>query len=427
MLTREENELLTQVTGDAPAGQMMRRYWLPACWSEEVVEPDGTPMRVRMFGENFVAFRDTSGNVGLVDASCPHRLASLALGRNEEGGLRCIYHGWKFDVAGHCVEMPTEPAGYNFAEKMRIRSYPVRDAGGLLWVYLGPPELEPPFPAYDWTALPRNRIALIKYAERANYVQCVEGVIDTAHTWFLHRGITRDWEKRTAISADLAPRLELEDTSYGFRYAAIRSTRERPGEQKYVKITLFAFPTTGFISRPMDPNLAAHVQIFVPIDDEHTMIYSVMHSLNGLPVDEAAIRYDMRMRPGIDLDAKWRPGFCSEDGWTQDREAMKRGDFTGIAGFPNQDVAVQESMGRTVDRSREHLGTSDVAIIRMRRRMLESVRRFTEGRAPIGLDAPVDYAGLRAEQAVIPIDRPWQSVGPIATHGARDAAPTLPA
>src|SRR5580698_8993836 len=177
MLTREENELITRVEGDAPAGRLMRRYWLPALLSDEVAEPDGTPVRVRLVGQNLVAFRDSKGELGVMDAHCPHRLASLALGRNEEGGLRCIYHGWKFDVRGRCVEMPTEPAGYGYADRVSVRSYPVRDAGGLLWTYLGPPELEPPFPAYDWTSLPRNQIAHLKFVEHTNYLQAAEGTI----------------------------------------------------------------------------------------------------------------------------------------------------------------------------------------------------------------------------------------------------------
>ena len=149
MLSREENVLLTRVVGDAPMGAMMRRYWVPACLSEEVAEPDGTPIRVRLFGEPLVVFRDSSGELGIIDERCPHRLASLALGRNEEGGLRCIYHGWKFDVHGSCIDMPTEPADYGFRDRMNVKSYPVHEAGGMVWTYLGPRESKPPFPEYD--------------------------------------------------------------------------------------------------------------------------------------------------------------------------------------------------------------------------------------------------------------------------------------
>jgi phthalate 4,5-dioxygenase oxygenase subunit len=419
MLSHEENERLTRVTGDAPAGRMLRRYWHPVCWSTDVAEPDGTPFCVRLFGENFVAFRDTHGTVALVDAACPHRRASLALGRNEEGGLRCIYHGWKFDVAGRCVEMPTEPASYNFADRIGIRSYAVRDAGGLIWAYFGPPEHEPAFPAYDWTALPRTHIAHVRYVEHANWLQCAEGTIDTTHSWFLHSGAIADWKLRTSVSMDYSPKLEAEDTPYGFRYAAIRKPNVDPDTMKYVKITLFAFPATGIIARPMDDTLTTLVQIFVPIDDTSTMVFSLMHSFNGKPVDEESIRAYLHLRPGVDLSPDWRPRFCTADGWTQDRVAMKNGSYTGIEGFPNQDIAVQESMGRIVDRSQEHLGTSDIAIIRLRKRMLESLRRFSAGEPPVGLDAAIAYDKLWAEQAVVPIEQPWQSVGPVETHAPR--------
>ena len=421
MLTHEENELLARVTGATPAAEMLRRYWLPACWSEEVAEPDGTPVRVRMFGSTYVAFRDSSGTVAVIDAACPHRLASLELGRNEEGGLRCIYHGWKFDVKGNCVDMPTEPDNYNFADRIKTRSYPVHEAGGLLWVYLGPAGEQPPFPNYDWTAMPRNHIAHMKYIENANWLQCVEGTIDTTHSWFLHRGAVSDWKKRTSVSVDLSPKLETEDTAYGFRYAAIRKTNEDPDLQKYVKITLYVFPTTAFIARSLDTSLPTLVQIFVPMDDRHTMVYSLFHSINGLPVDEEAVRAGAHLRPGVDLDASWRPKFCTDDGWTQDRTAMKAGDWTGIQGFPNQDIAVQESMGPIANRPAEHLGTSDVAIIRLRRRLIDNVRRMESNAPLIGLEERIDYPELRAEQAVVPIDRPWQSVGPAATHAGVSA------
>jgi phthalate 4,5-dioxygenase len=410
MLTHEENELVCRVTGDAPAGRMIARYWLPACWSDEVAERDGAPVRVRMLGHDYVAFRDSAGELALVDAACPHRLASLGLARNEEGGLRCIYHGWKFDVRGRCIEMPTEPAGFGYADRVKIRTYPVRDAGGLLWTYLGPPEHEPPFPAYDWTSLPRDQIAHMKFVEHTSYLQAAEGTIDSAHSWFLHRGIVQDWKARSELSMDLSPRLETEDTTYGFRYGAIRSVNGDPNSM-YVKVTLYMFPTTAFIARPMTDDLPTLVQIFVPIDDEHTMHYSLFHSLNGKPVDEAAMREKAHLRPGIDLDANFRHVNSAANGWNQDRAAMKDGSWCGIDGFQNQDVACQESMGAIVDRSQEHLGTSDVAIIRMRRRMLESIRRFQAGEAPIGLDVPIDYPNLRSEQRVIGIDEPWQQIG----------------
>ena len=160
MLTAAENERLSRVTGNAPAGQMLRRYWVPACLAEEVAEADGTPVRVRLFGEQLVAFRDTTGRLALLDDHCPHRRASMALGRNEDGGLRCIYHGWKFDATGACTDMPTEPDRFGFRDRLTIQSYPVREAGDLLWAYLRPADEMPAFPQYDWMSLPRSQIAI---------------------------------------------------------------------------------------------------------------------------------------------------------------------------------------------------------------------------------------------------------------------------
>jgi phthalate 4,5-dioxygenase oxygenase subunit len=417
MLSRQENERLTRVV-DAPMGQMMRRYWVPACLSEEVAEPDGTPLRVRLFGQPLVAFRDSAGRLGILDEHCPHRLASLALGRNEEGGIRCVYHGWKFDVEGRCMEMPTEPEGYSFRDRMRTRSYPVREAGGLIWTYLGPPESEPAFPEYDWTKLPKAQVAIIKVGERVNYLQGVEGSIDSSHSWFLHRDTIWDWKKRSEVSSDLSPRIEAQDEPYGFRYAAIRKPNENPDTEKYVRVTQFIAPFTSLIPRPLITTEPAHVQFFVPVDDERTMFYGVFFSQDGAPVDEQAQRQKHHVVPGVDLDRDWFR-LANRDNWfNQDREAMKNGSYTGIKGFTNQDMACQESMGTVVDRTQEHLGTSDVAIIRMRRRMLEALRRFEAGEPLLGQDVPIPYGRLRGDQAVIPIGEPWQTVGAYTTERA---------
>ena len=290
MLSAEDNELLTRVTGNAPMGQMMRRYWVPACLAEEVAEPGGTPVRTQIFGERLVAFRDSDGKLCVVDERCPHRLASLALGRNEEGGLRCIYHGWKFSVTGACLDMPTEPTAHGYRDRMQLHSYPVREAGGLVWTYLGPAEALPKFPEYDWMKLPRNQYATLKVGERVNYAQAIEGAIDSSHSWFLHQGVIWDWKKRAEISMDTSPKLEAEDTNYGFRYAAIRVPTKNPDTEKYVRVTIFLVPFTAFIPRPMEKSQAAHIQVFVPVDDERTIFYGVFFSQDGSPVVEAETR-----------------------------------------------------------------------------------------------------------------------------------------
>ena len=415
MLTAAENERLTRVTGDAPMGRLMRRYWLPACLSEEVAQAGGTPRRLRILGTPLVAFRDSEGRLGILDEHCPHRLASLALGRNEEGGLRCVYHGWKFGADGSCMEMPTEPPGYNFRDRMRARSYPSREAGGIVWTYLGEPGSEPAFPGYDWTRMPKAQVAIIKAGERVNYLQAVEGSIDSSHSWFLHRDTIWDWKKRSEISSDLSPRLEAQDEPYGFRYAAIRTPNVDPDTTKYVRVTQFVLPFTALIPRPLDRSEPAHAQIFVPLDDTHTMFYGIFFSQNGAAVDEDAQREKHHVVPGRDLDEAWFRRTGVDNWFGQDREAMRSGSYTGIKGFTNQDMACQESMGPIVDRTREHLGTSDVAIIRMRKRMLEALRRFEGGEPLIGHDPAIPFERLRGDQQVIPADRPWQSVGAYAT------------
>ncbi len=411
MLSQRENEILTRVAGAAPMGAMMRRYWIPACLSAEVAENEGTPLRTQVLGIPLVVFRDGRGRLGVLDERCPHRLASLALGRNEEGGLRCVYHGWKFDVTGACMEMPTEPASYAFRDRMSTRSYAVREAGGLVWTYLGPREREPAFPAYDWTTLPQDRIAIIKVGERVNYLQGVEGSIDSSHSWFLHRDTIWDWKKRSEISNDLSPRMEAHDEPYGFRYAAIRKPNANPDSEKYVRVTQFVLPFTAMIPRPLEREKPAHAQIFVPIDDERTMFYGIFFSQEGAPLDTAATRAAHHVVPGVDLDRHWFRLATSENWFEQDRELMKQGSYTGIRGFTNQDMACQESMGVTVDRTQEHLGTSDVAIIRMRKRMLEAVRRFESDGTLLGDGTEIAYDRIRGDQGIIPIDAPWQSVG----------------
>ncbi len=408
MLTQAENEQLTRVEGDAPMGQLFRRFWLPMVLSEEIAEPDGAPAAVRVLGGELVAFRDTNGRVGVLDAACPHRLSSLVLGRNEECGIRCIYHGWKFDVDGNCMDMPTEPDDRGFKDRLKAKAYPVREAAGMVWAYLGPRELEPPFPAFPWTAFPDNYVGVAKSGYHSNYLQAVEGAIDSAHSWYLHSGSSRDWEKRFEVSRDQSPRLDAEDTPYGFRYAAIRVPNVDPETKKYARVTIFNVPSCSSIPPPLDPNLPAHTSIFVPMDDENTMLFDIYHSQNGTPVDPQQLRRKLKVEPGVDLDEDWFFIGGRKKRWNQDRAAMKNGSYTGIAGFQNQDTAAVESMGAISNRTQEHLGQSDVAIIRMRRRMADALKMFLAGQTPLGLGPSVDYTQIRSAQGVIPKDVPWQ-------------------
>jgi phthalate 4,5-dioxygenase oxygenase subunit len=424
MLTREENELLCRVSGEAPMGQMLRRYWLPAVQSHDL-EAGGAPRRVQLLGEDLVAFRDDAGQVGLLDEYCPHRGASLVLARNEDCGLTCIYHGWRIAADGTVLDTPAEPEESEFRLRVKHLSYPVREVGGLVWTYLGPPGLEPDFPAFGWTEYPDEQRCIIQMREECNWVQCLEGVIDSAHSSFLHsmeiqpaaersvlNGSSRFEQQGAAAvrrpSNDKRPRLEAQNTDYGFRYGAIRKPIHEPDNYKYVRTTLFVAPFYSFFPAPEGWTAW---QAFVPMDDEHTMFFYVQVNRGG-PVDEERLRTFAGARAGVDLDAEYRKLRTRANTFLQDRGAMKRKEsYSGIFGVQGQDIAVQESMGPLYDRTREHLGASDVAVIRMRRLMLDSVRRFQAGGAPLGLEHPFPYARLAAEERIIPIDTPWQTVG----------------
>ena len=244
MLTRDENERLTHIEAGTPMGEVFRRYWLPALLSEEVPESDGPPKRVRLLGEDLVAFRDSSGAVGLLAEACPHRGTSLALAFNGECGLRCIYHGYKFDVSGTCVDTPTEPEGSRFAAKIKAIAYPVREAGGVIWAYLGALDLEPRFPAFEWLALPTTHQRAYKVFEECNYAQAVEGAIDSAHAGVLHRRSSWGTTSDEPLFEDLNPKLEVQYTQYGMRYGALRDVPS--GEVAQARITAVALPCLDF-------------------------------------------------------------------------------------------------------------------------------------------------------------------------------------
>ncbi|MPZ15404.1 MAG: Rieske 2Fe-2S domain-containing protein, partial [Chloroflexi bacterium] len=223
MLSKEDNELLTRVGPATPMGQLLRQYWIPVVRSEELADPDGEPMRVRLLGEDLILFRDTSGRVGLLEDHCSHRGASLFFGRNEADGLRCVYHGWKYDVAGACVDMPNEPPESNFKDKIRHRAYPCREYGGMIWSYLGPRDVPPELPKLEWALVGAEQRNLTPVLRECNWVQALEGDIDTSHLYFLHARLDPREERgpqndNGVYHEDRHPRLHLVDTPYGVMY-----------------------------------------------------------------------------------------------------------------------------------------------------------------------------------------------------------------
>src|SRR5712692_2861756 len=386
MLTKDQNELLCRVEGDAPMGGIMRRHWLPVCLSEEVVDNDGAPVKARLVGEDLVVFRDSSGKLGVLDEHCPHRGASLVFGRNEECGLRCLYHGWKFDAEGNILEMSSEPDGSALKGALKQKSYPVREAGGFVWAWLGPKEKMREFEPPAWAPQPGIRYAIVKMHAACNWAQVLEGSIDSAHSSSLHStnmptaevdSAKAEEDKWLRPSNDKAPKLQFEPTSYGFRYAALRKPIKDPETQQYVRTTLFIAPFTVLIPPNDQYNLA---QMLVPMDDVNTMFYWIAwHPDPKKGITQEAWRRFCAATVGEDLDEDYRKKRTLQNRYLQDRAAMKGGDFTGIEGIPTQDMAMWESMGPIADRSRDHPGSSDVAVVQFRRMMVAAAKKFREG------------------------------------------------
>ena len=425
MLTASENELLCRVEGDAPMGRLMRRHWVPAVLSEQVAQPDGAPVRVQLFGEKLVAFRDSNGKLGLLGESCPHRKASLAFGRNEECGLRCLYHGWKFDTEGNVIDMPSEPKASALPEKARHLSYPTREAGGFVWTYMGPPEAMPEFEAPPWSPhleAPHEqaRVAIAKIELPCNWAQIMEGQIDSAHSSTLHSSDMRPAKGDAAAkgdhwvrpSTDKNPRIQVQLTNYGMRYAAIRRPIVNANSHDYVRITTYVAPFTALIPPNSTYNVAS---VIVPRNDTS----SYFHFIAWAEGEQAGIateawRKFCVLEVGQDVDSEFRPiKRHADNNYLQDRAAMAGGDsFTGILGIPNQDIAMWESMGTIADRTQERLGASDIAIVQFRRLMIDAVRAFQEEGRVIGHVQPrLPQAKLRSYQGVVEKTVSWRTLG----------------
>jgi phthalate 4,5-dioxygenase len=421
MLTVEENDLLCRIEGDAPMGLLMRRHWMPACLSEEVMEPGGTPVRVRLLGEDLVVFRDSEGRLGVLDEYCPHRRASLVFGRNEECGLRCLYHGWKFDVEGNVMEMTSEPAESGLAEKIKHKAYPTYEAAGFVWTYMGPQAEAPAFEPPAFAPSPDVRVSILKIKVKANWAQITEGQIDSAHSSSLHSSdmvparVDSTWATDVnwlRPSTDKAPRFEVQRTNFGFRYAAIRRPIANAATHQYVRTTVFVAPFTSLIP----PNNVHNVTtVLVPMDDTNTCFYFIAWNGPDKPgIDQETWRKFNHAQPGIDLDADFTNRRTRGNNYLQDRNTMKLGNFTGIAGIPNQDIAMWETMGRTgiSDRTKERLGASDVAIVEFRRIMIDAARRIAAGGPVLGRTEPhLPHAKISAFEGVVPKTTDWRTLG----------------
>ena len=407
MLTLAENDLLTRVGPGTPMGDLMRRYWVPALISWELPEPDCPPVRVKLLGERLVAFRDTNGRVGVLDEFCPHRGTSLWLGRNEECGLRCVFHGWKYDVDGNCVDQMNEPV--QFKEKVHIRAYPALEEGGVVWAYMGPPDREPAPPRFEWTQVPDEQRTVTKVVEECNWLQGLEGGIDTSHAPILHRAL-KTGAAMPGIPVDdpfvqgSAPILQVDITDYGYRYFGVRELGQ---DRTYARGYHFVMPWTQLRPAGRAKPHQTNGHLWVPMDDESCMVWNFYYSYDGPLSDE-----DQNPESGgnsfttdIDVSNGFRSVRNRGNSWLIDRRAQKTETFTGIVGINVQDRAVQETMGPIVDRSKEHLGPADAAIIAARKLLQQAVRSVGDGADPPGV-APT-YYDLRAADAVLSRDVDW--------------------
>ena len=418
MLSREENELLTRTGRGTPMGQVLRRYWIPAVLSSEIPEPDCPPVRVKLLGEELVAFRDSSGRIGLVQERCAHRCASLFFGANRENGLRCIYHGWKYDVEGNCVEQPSEPDETDFAHKVKLTAYPCHKRGGLVWTYMGLPKKMPGLPELEWNTLPPGHAYISKRLQECNYFQAMEGGIDSSHISWLHSDqgpnkpplqLSKGGEY---ARADRHPVFEAQDTDYGLLIGARRNADE---DHYYWRITQWIAPWYTMIPPFGERPIGGHA--WVPADDESCWAWSFdWHPQRKLTPDEVEFwrgggGFHAELMPGT-----WIPKRNTRNSYLQDREAQRSGrSLTGIDGIQAQDTCAQESQGAVMDRSQEQLGTTDLAIIKARRLLLNAARDLAQD--PPGLD-PASQR-VRSVSVVLPKGVPF-------AEGARETLVALP-
>ena len=430
MLSAQDNELLSQVGAGTPMGELMRQYWLPALMSSELASPDCPPTRLRLLGENLIGFRTTSGQVGIIAGACPHRGASLFFGRNEEEGLRCVYHGWKFDVEGNCIDMPSEPAESNFRTKVKATTYPCVERNGVIWTYMGRRETLPPLPDIEPNMLPEGEYAVSKAFRDCNWVQGLEGDIDTSHLAYLHLGAIKP-EDATPKSFDYytvkdrAPRYDVRETEFGTSYGTYRPAEP---DTYYWRVAHFLFPCYTMIPTGV-LGVQVLVRAWVPVDDEHMMFWSIAapRTLSfGQSAGQGGARSanrngGARSNPGAgggpgrmevlpdtsDWLGKFRLVQNRENDYLIDREEQRTRSFTGISGIHQQDQAITESMGQVVDRTREHLGTSDAMVIRTRRRLTNAAKALRdEAIIPPGVDNPAVYR-YRSGGVILPRNVDW--------------------
>ena len=421
MMSREQNDQLSRVGPGTLMGKLLRRYWAPFLLVSEIPEPDCPPVRVKLMGENLVCFRDSKGQIGLIDEFCAHRGVSLWFGQNEECGLRCPYHGWKYDVTGQCIEVPSEPVESGFCNKIKLKSYPLVERGGVLWTYMGPPDKQPALPEWEFATVPRAHSFMSKRWQECNWLQALEGGIDSSHVSFLHRS---DLEADPLFKGakgndynlnDMRPFFEVVDADGGLFVGVRRNAEEG---RYYWRITPWVMPS--FTMVPPRGDHPVHGHFWVPIDDENCWVFT----FDYLPARALTAGELQAMKDGHGVHNEYVPGTYrplanKDNDYLMDRAAQRRGEtFSGVKGIAIQDASLQESMGPIVDRSKERLVSADSGIIKARRKLLTSaVALRADGTVPPGVD-PAHHR-VRSASIVLPKERSF-------LDSAREAVSVIP-
>jgi phthalate 4,5-dioxygenase len=418
MLSITENEILTRTGAGSAMGDYFRRFWLPVALSRELPGPDCPPIRVQMMGECLIAFRNSQGTVGLVEPKCAHRGADLFFGRNEEGGIRCIYHGWKYDVQGKCIDLPNVPPGAAYHDNISIKAYPTKEFGEIVWAYLGPAERMPErLPQLEFGLLPQSHRYVTKRLQQCNWAHSMEGALDTAHFSFLHMPApsvagnmnpeaAADEKRIRWLRNDPMPQFTIIEHDVGF---AVGGARKADGQDLYWRATQFMFPAHSVTPSAM-PGETYYGYTWVPITDESCWIY--VYAWNPeRPIGEAErAKY---VKGGFGQFAELGPGYVPvrnrSNDYLIDREEQKHRSFTGIRGIAEQDAMAQDSQGVIADRTREHLTATDVAIVRFRRAMLDEVKALQDGNEPASTSMPDCYR-VRSGGAVSPATKVFEEV-----------------
>jgi phenylpropionate dioxygenase-like ring-hydroxylating dioxygenase large terminal subunit len=402
-------------------GALFREYWIPALLAEELPENDCPPVRVKILSERLIAFRDSSGHYGLIDEFCAHRGASLWFGRNEESGLRCAYHGWKYDVTGQCVEVPSEPDNSTFCAKVRLTAYPLVKVGDILWTHLGDPARRPGLPEFEFVQVPAEQTYTSKRWQESNWLQAFEGGIDSSHVSWLHSGGLRndplfkgskgnDYNMR-----DLRPFFEVADAEGGLFVGARRNAEEGT---YYWRITPWIMPS--FTMVPPRGDHPVHGHFWVPIDDENCWVYTFdYHPVRALTTQERTAMEEGHGVHSRNIPGTYRPEANRDNDYLMDREAQRRGEhFSGVRGIAIQDASLQESMGPIVDRTKERLVSADAGIIKARQKLRKAaVALRDEGSTPPG----VDPAHHRVRSAAVVLPRAQAFI-----EASRDAVTVVP-